>query len=75
MIIRHDEGFGLRKKPAGGMDADVLGATQGRPRLTNSGGHFAKEPMGKKMGRFFGALLGLFKERFIAKRGKVERHV
>jgi hypothetical protein len=64
----------LREHPARSMDADVLAAAQGRPRLTNSGGHFAKEPMGKKMGRFVGALLGLFEKRLIAKCGEVKRH-
>lgn len=56
------------------MDADVLGAAQGRPRITNSGCYLAEESMGEKLGSLVGTILGLFEERFVAERSEMRRH-
>jgi hypothetical protein len=71
---RRGGGLRLRENPTRGVDADVLGATQRRPRVTNSGRYLAEKPVRKKQGGFIGAILGLFKEGFVAKRGEVRGH-
>ena len=67
-------GFGLRENPARGMNADVLGPTQGRPCRLNSRCYFAEEPMGEKISCFVAAFLGLFEKRFVAQCSEMRRH-
>ena len=56
------------------MNADVLDAAQGWPRITNSGGYLAEKSVGEEQGGLVGTILGLFEECFVAERNEARRH-